>query len=33
MKTPKITLKSFIKAASQFNPSLIRAVVSQCGAT
>lgn len=31
MKTQKITLKSFIKEASQFNPSLIRAVVSQCG--
>lgn len=30
MKTSKITLKSFIKEAPQFNPSLIRAVVSQC---
>ena len=31
MKTQKITLKSFIKEAPQINPSLIRAVVSQCG--
>lgn len=31
MNKATLTLKSFIKAAPQFNPSLIRAVVSRCG--